>query len=454
MPMPVAASDVQPGFPAPLVAPDVPPGFVAEWTEAPVFGGRVFALEGGRPDGPVVVLVHGLGDNGSRDFYPVLPSLAGGYHVISFDLPGFGRSTHGTLLYSPARYAEFIHALVRQRFAGPFNLVGHSMGGAISLMVAARFPADVQRLFLIDAAGFLHRKSYVNFAVSAGLDNILGIWSGPGKELLNSALQAAALAIGPLPPTPEPDFLLKNDWLRSSVLGTPTRIAALATMLENFAPVIADVKAPTWILWGRHDSIASLRTARVLALRLPLARLQVLESSGHDPMASEPAAVSRFLLDGLASAPVPMARPAQPPLSASARPGRCDGQSGMRFQGDYTEIEISGCQDVQLDGVRAGPIRIRNSFVTMQDTHIGTAAVALDVKDSRVEITASDLFGDVALEANGADLDLAGVALQGKRVSVHVAGSSRLIFSISRVDSPIAHRFLHEMLELDPGAEL
>jgi pimeloyl-ACP methyl ester carboxylesterase len=433
---------------------DVPAGFRAEWQEAPVFGGQVFTIEGGQLAASTVVLVHGLGENGLRDFYPVLGPLAASYHVFAFDLPGFGRSTHGTSLYSPERYAQFIHALVRQHFAAPFNLVGHSMGGAISLMLAARFPADVQRLFLIDAAGFLHRKAYVNFAVSAGLDNVLGIFAGPGKELLDATLQAAALAVGPLPTAPEPDFLLANDWLRSSVLATPTRIAALATVLENFGPAIAEVKAPTWILWGRDDPIASPRTAEILAKRLPGARLEMLEKAGHDPMLTKPAAVSRFLLEGLAAAPVPKAAIGQPPLSPEAGPGRCDGQRGAQFRGDYSEIEIASCRDVLLDGVRSGPIRIRDSVVTIQNTEAHALAVALDVKNSKLEVTASDFVGDVALEVSGSDLDLAGVVLRGDQRSVHVGGSSQLIFSISHLDSPVGRHYVHELLELRAGEEM
>jgi len=442
--------------PARVMGADVPPGFHADMIAAPVFGGQAFVVEGGKPNGPLVVFVHGLGENGCRDFYSVIPALSDAYHVIAVDLPGFGRSTHGTELYSPERYAEFIRAVIRQRFSGPFNLVGHSMGGAISLMYASRFPGDLQRLFLIDAAGFLHRKAFVNFAVSAGLDNVLGTFSGAGKELFDSVLQAASLAIGPLPTTPEPDFLLKSDLLRSSVLGTPTRIAALATMLENFAPVIAEVKTPTWILWGRNDGVASVRTAKVLQRRLPLAHLQVLESSGHDPMSSEPAAVSRFLLDGLAANPssTTSSRPAPLPPSTGSKPGRCEGKSGMRFAGDYSDIEILGCQDVRLEGVRSGAIRIHDSVVSIEGTRVGVSGTALEVKNSRVEITASDFAGDVALDSSAGEIDLAGVTLQGKRKSVQLSGSSRLIFSVSRLDSPVGHRFVHELLELGRGDAL
>jgi pimeloyl-ACP methyl ester carboxylesterase len=434
-------------------ASDVPPGFRAELIAAPVFGGEVFTLEGGVPTGPVVVLVHGLGDSGSRDFYPVLPALAAHYRVITFDLPGFGRSTHATELYSPERYAEFIRELVRARHAGSFNLVGHSMGGAISLTYAARFPADLERLFLIDAAGFLHRKAFVNFAVSAGLDKILGTFGGTGKELLDATLQAAAIAVGPLPQAPEPDFLLENGLLRKSILGTPMRIAAMATILKNFAPLIAEVKTPTWILWGRNDNIASIRTAKILDAKLPMARLRVLESSGHDPMSSSPAAVSQFLLDGLATPPGTAVKRVQATPTVP-RPGKCDGQTGMKFQGDYTEIEIASCSDVRIEDVRSGSIRIRDSVVVIENAQVKSDTVALDVKNSKVELTASELSGDVALQTNVGEVDLAGITLRGKRKSVQVDRSSRLIFSISRLESPVAHRYVHELVELGAGNEL
>jgi pimeloyl-ACP methyl ester carboxylesterase len=453
--VPAPASVAPESGPAPAADVSLPAGFHAALVEAPVFGGQVFTVEGGRPDGPLVVLVHGLGENGARDFYSVLPALARDHQVISFDLPGFGRSTHGTLLYSPERYAEFIRALVMRRHRGTFNLVGHSMGGAIALMYAARYPADLQRLFLIDAAGFLHRKAYVSFAVAAGLDNILGVFAGPGKEVLDATLQAVAEAVGPVPQTPEPDFLLNNDLLRSTILRTPTRIAALATMLENFGPPIAAVRTPTWILWGRNDRIASVRTAKILEARLPVAQLRVLEASGHDPMASEPDAVARFLVEGLAASPVPVAR--RRSLSAWAprtAPGRCEGQSGMRFEGDYPTIEIAGCQDVRIEGVRAGSIRILDSVVSVENTQVTGDGVALDVKDSKVEITASDFAGEVALLTSGCDIDLAGITLRGTRRSVQVDRPSRLIFSISRLDSPVSHRFVHELLEPVAGVEL
>jgi len=432
------------------------PGFRSEMVPAQGFTGQVYVMEAGPSDGPAVVLVHGLGESGSRDWHAVLPALAARYHVITFDLPGFGRSSHAHDLYSPGNYAEFIHALLAPRVHGAFTLVGHSMGGAVALFYAGRFPDEVKRLVLIDAAGILHRKAYVNFAVSAGLNNLLGILAGSGKTLVNDAMDAASQATGPiLPVSPDPSFVLQSSVLRATLLDTPLRIAALATIVENFAPIIAKVESPTWILWGSNDAVASLRSGQLLKARLPNAQLRVLEGSGHDPMSSRPAAVADFLLEALSAPDKPrFVRAPLAPLVLPERKGSCNSQAEATFSGDYSEIDIRNCWDVTLKDVHTGALRIRDSRVMVANSRVVSQGVALVVKGSRVEITASELSGKVAIEVDNSDLDLAGIELQGQSASIHVASASRLIFSVSHVDSPIQRRYLHDLLEPNAGEDL
>ena len=126
----------------------------------------------------------------------------------------------------------------------------------------------------------------------------------------------------------------------------------------------------------------------------------------------------------------------------------------MSFSGDYADIEITGCRDVVLRDVRAGALRIVDSYAVVENTRVVAPDVALDVKGSRVEITASDFAGNVALQVEGSDLDVAGVQLQGRRAAVHVGGASKVIFSVSRAESPINQRYLHGVYEFDIGVEL
>lgn len=455
---PVASAASSPPAPVAVAVPEDGaairrlPRYRSEMVPASPFAGDAYVMEVGPAEAPTVVLVHGLGDNGSTDFHPVLPALAARYHVLTFDLPGFGRSSRAHELYSPETYAEFIHALVGKRVHGGMNLVGHSMGGAIALAYAARFPADVQRLFLIDTAGVLHRKAYVNFAIAAGLENVLGAMAETGKAIANDAMERSAQATEAWLPTspPDPAVLLRSDLLRAKVLQTPTRIAALATIVQDFGPAIAKVESPTWILWGGKDAVAPVRTGRLLRARLPYAELAILDGAGHDPMSERPTAVAAFLMHGL-GVPVrpPWKRVRVAPVLPE-RPVRCEGKKDVTLSGDYSEISLDGCT-ATLRGVRARQVHVRSSDVVLEDTVVFSSDVAVDAKASHVQMTACELSGAVALQVDGGELDLAGVDFHGDDASVRVTRAARFVFSVSHVESAVQRRFVHEAVDAASG---
>ena len=130
----------------------------------PIFKGKALIYENGNKKNKSVVLVHGLGTLGAQDWSKLIPELAKKYHVISFDLPGFGRSSTGNHNYSPENYANFVHWVVNQYVEGDYILMGHSMGGAIALYFAAYYPRQLEQLILVDAAGILHRVSFTKYA--------------------------------------------------------------------------------------------------------------------------------------------------------------------------------------------------------------------------------------------------------------------------------------------------
>src|SRR3954468_17656137 len=104
--------------------------------------------------GPPVLFVHGLGGAWQNWLENLLPTAAAGYRAIAVDLPGFGHSELPAEMVSISGYGRWLDALLEELgVAEPVKLVGNSMGGFIGCEVAIQFPARVERLVLVSAAG-------------------------------------------------------------------------------------------------------------------------------------------------------------------------------------------------------------------------------------------------------------------------------------------------------------
>ena len=102
------------------------------------------------PDtGPRLVLLHGLGRRW-QVFLPLIPNLAPRWHIYAPDLRGHGKSTHVARGYRISQYAEDIVKLLRGTVTEPVVLFGHSLGGMVSMWIAAHHPNLVRALILGD----------------------------------------------------------------------------------------------------------------------------------------------------------------------------------------------------------------------------------------------------------------------------------------------------------------
>ena len=109
--------------------------------------------------GPPLLLIHGLMTS-SYSFRYVIPELAKEYRVIVPDLPGAGRSQAPLdLSMSPQSIATFLDALISTLQIEPPYVIGNSLGGYQALWLAILFPAQVRKLIVIHAPGFLQLQS-------------------------------------------------------------------------------------------------------------------------------------------------------------------------------------------------------------------------------------------------------------------------------------------------------
>lgn len=262
---------------------------VSEWpATAP---GRTAPRAGAEPATPVVLL-HGL--FASRASWGALAEALGPeFRLVAPDLPGFGESEKpapSRYSYTIAAFAEAIVALFGGLDVGRAHLIGHGVGGAIALHVAARHPELVSRLVLVAPLCYptpLHPKLRV--AAAPLLGGLLF------KQLLGRRAFRA----------------FYRDWVNGAAdtqtsdahyesFSTPAgRSALLATLRANMdtRAVVADsrlVKAPTLVLWGNQDRMLPPRFGRQLAKEIPRAGLELVNAE-HAPHEEQPEAVSRVV---------------------------------------------------------------------------------------------------------------------------------------------------------------
>ena len=429
------------------------------WIPEPIFDGNVYVWEAGQENSEAIVLVHGIGNNASNDWQLLVSALANKFHVLALDLPGFGRSDKGNLLYSPTNYAAVIRYVADLLVGRPFSLIGHSMGGAVALRYAARYPEDVRRLIVMAVPGVLHRSAYAQYLVETGIQMTPAFYPDQKQSLSRLSQDLLdQIVTKPIPDT----LILYSAWTREKILqGDPEKIAALALGAEDFSNLLDKVEAPTLIIWGTRDRVAPMRTGRMLAAVLPNARLKLLGGIGHVPMREYPRGLTRIILEELGRVASPEkynntqnkeSRDASETLEIPILV-TCANTSQCIIEGVYKRIKVLNCQSALLKNVRAESIYVVGSSVEIENSQIVGDSLGLHISQSQVMITGTTVEADVALAIYDSRVDLAGVTLIGKTSAVTAISEDQtsttprapeiVLFSISSVSSPHTSGKLH-----------
>jgi pimeloyl-ACP methyl ester carboxylesterase len=269
--------------------------------EADIAGARTHWVTAGNPEAPHVVLLHGAGGSAAL-WYPVLESLVRSRHVVAVDMPGHGE-TSIPLWANPGTLERMLEWLATflDRFEWPL-LVGHSLGGYMSLLHFARRRPSLAGLVLVDAGGIGPRPpGFVMATRHPVLGALLGLAAGarPTRRRLERTIRRLTVD-----PYTIPHGTLAFDY----ALQTACRTGAGRFQFEIYRSVAIHQAEPDYKVWGRLDEIACptllvwgekdyfpVRFARQAESEMPAARLEVLARTGHLSYLEDPRAFNEVL---------------------------------------------------------------------------------------------------------------------------------------------------------------
>lgn len=406
----------------------------------PIFNASVYMETYGDPSNPAVVLVHGLGDEAATIWESTIQILKNEYYVITFDLPGFGRSSKANELYSPQNYAKFIHSLTQTYVKKPFHLVGHSMGGAIALRYTQLYQSDVKSLVLVDAAGILHKFAYSKFLTHSGVNRFFdeqnGLIQGLQTQKLNNFIDKMTDKIDNKM-TLDMDTVLASEELRSVILGgTPSTIAAVALVQASFNGVPATINTKTTIIWGKEDGVAPIQTGYVLEKTMPNAVLKVIPEAGHVPMLTHEKAFFALLKEHL-STPYVLREPKILP-QGEAYTIKVKDVKDKVYTGKIKSLTIRDSQKIVIKDATIEELSIFSSEVEIINSTIkGQKELIVAAQNSSLAIIASDLSGMIKL--NNSRLNLAGITMSSARKPIEAITPSTVIFSLCTINDKLIH---------------
>jgi esterase len=231
----------------------------------------------GGAGGPPIVLLHGLLGS-SRNWQTAGRDLAAGRRVFALDLRNHGLSPHASEMSYGSMMGDVVGWLDAHG-TGPVELVGHSMGGKVAMLLACRHPERVARLVVVDIAPKAYQwpERPKEFAAMNGLD----------LASLRSRADAEARLEPLVPGWAERKFLTTNlerteaGWKWQ--IGLPEITAALPELEAN--PISAGDRyaGPALFISGGKSAYTVPSDRGAILGHFPAARFEVIAGSGHNP---------------------------------------------------------------------------------------------------------------------------------------------------------------------------
>ena len=275
-----------------------------------VDGVGVFYREAGPKDAPTLVLLHGY-PSSSRMFDTLIPLLAGRYHVIAPDYPGFGQSEApppSRYTYTFDQLAETTNALLEQLKIDRYALYLQDYGGPVGFRIAVAHPERVRALVIQNANAYKE-------GLGAKWTGIAEYWADPAAhpEQVDAFTSLEGAKQRHIANSPNPERYNPDTWTDEyAILSRPGEREIQASLLYDYRTNVASYPAwqawlrehrpPTLVVWGRYDPSFIAPGAEAYKRDLPDAEVHLLDA-GHFALDEKVDEIARLMIEFLGKQP-------------------------------------------------------------------------------------------------------------------------------------------------------
>jgi abhydrolase domain-containing protein 6 len=251
-----------------------------------------------------MMFLHGFSAR-KETFLECSKNLVKNFNIIIPDMPGFGNSTVSyELVYNFENYCRWLGDFLEHNGFDKFHLVGNSMGGAVALLLAEKYPEKIESLSLVGSAGFYlpDKKSIYDDALEG--HNIFSIQSAEDYEYFRDRVFNKK----PVLPIFAKEYVMKNmmdnrDWY-NKVFHDFVELDSIKKNKKSIDDIVLDslcgrIQMPTNILWGKHDTLFPYETAYHIKMQIPNSKVHIFDELGHAPYMEDSKLFAKVLSEHL-----------------------------------------------------------------------------------------------------------------------------------------------------------
>ncbi|MEX2300881.1 MAG: alpha/beta hydrolase [Bryobacterales bacterium] len=241
-----------------------------------------------RGQGKVILFIHGLGGTCSI-WFPQAQSLAAHYQTIVYDWLGSGNSDKPAAEYTIESWADQAAQLCAALGVSGAGVVGHSLGAAVAVTLAAQHPDLVRAAALVGPVTKLP-------------DGAVAVIQDRAAKVLTDGMGplADALPMGALSEATRASSPVTHAFFRALVLGNDPKCYAAhcqALVRADADRLLGQVPCPVLLIAGDKDPTAPIARVETIAAQLANSKLVVVPDGGHAMQLDQPDLVSDTLRD-------------------------------------------------------------------------------------------------------------------------------------------------------------
>lgn len=252
------------------------------------------------PEAPVLLCLHGIFSS-LHTWQKWVEELNDRFRIISLDLPNFGLTgPFPSLKFDDNSYPDFLCGLLDALKIKKCHIAGNSLGGYFSYSFAAKYPERVEKMILLDSAGFLFMPPLALLAWGAPLGGWVAENSNPPKSLVFALIRQTYA---------QEDRATDEELLRYYELmqrqGNRQGGTKVLQYIRNHfgfdTKCLKSIELPTLVMWGKQDKWIPIRHTKNFQKELPNCRVITYDDCGHMPMEEKPELSAKDAADFLLS---------------------------------------------------------------------------------------------------------------------------------------------------------